>query len=125
MAGQIAQKQAAACERRREKQIHFVEDFGGVLDQQVADALGLQVLNGRDEAPFAEGIRPGAAFLLFHQIVAAAAREVIESGGSFGGQEKGNFAYGIIRKFERGQISAQVELPDYPVSKISFLLSTE
>src|SRR5690606_22011483 len=53
-------------------------------DQVCTDAVGLDVLDRRDEARLAERARPTAALDLIH---AAAARELVERGRGFGAQD--------------------------------------
>src|SRR3954465_1952339 len=54
VARQIAQQETFAALRGREKKIHPLKGFCGLLNYQVTDALCLEILHRRNEAFFAK-----------------------------------------------------------------------
>src|SRR5215831_10349752 len=109
--GKIAQQQASALEGRRNEQVHLLEQSSHLLNQQISDALRLEVFDRRNEAPPAKCVWPCAAVLVLHQFVATTSRQVIESSRRFGRKQKGNIALRITRKLDRYQ--ARTESPEH------------
>jgi len=80
MAGEIGEQQVISIPGGSHIAIDLLHQLRHLLDQFMADAVGVDILDRRDEARLAEIIRPGVLDLAHQQRVAVAAGQFVESG---------------------------------------------
>src|SRR5437763_1348043 len=83
MTGLVCQLIAVTAGTRSDHDIQVMERPGHVLDEQIADAVCLNVFDCWNKSGPAKNIRPGAGRLPGHQIILAAAGQIVKGRGGF------------------------------------------
>ena len=84
--GEVGDLHRAAAEAGRDEDVDILHQTGHIGYELRADAIGVDVLDGGNQAGGAEDIGPGAVILTRHAIDRAIARDLVEGGGGFGGE---------------------------------------
>src|SRR5579863_4539636 len=105
MASQIGDDQLLAV-RRRNGHVEALEGFRDRLHGEHACAIGLNVFDGGNETRAAENVGPLIRTLKGEELVAAGAREFVESGGGFGVEQGDHRVVGEFGDLDGDEVDA-------------------
>ena len=106
MTGEV--KVGESCVGGMNEDIDVLESLLCIANELGPKALGLDVLNGRNDTVNAKGIGPCTTILSGEQVIAVRTGELVESGGGFAGENESHGACGVLGQFELGDGSAEL-----------------
>ena len=103
MAGEVGDGQHLVAQRGHQQQIDLGEDARHLVGDFAAEAVGLDEVDGGEEARLAEDVRPGVGDLRLQLVDCVVERELLEGRGGFGEEDQVERVVGPVgkRDFDR------------------------
>ena len=96
VAGEVGDGEHLVAEGGDEEEVDFVHDAGHLEGDHAAEAVGLDEVDGGEEAGLAEGVGPGVGDLGFELVDLMVEGDLFEGGGGFGEEDEVEVVVGPV-----------------------------